>query len=294
MQLHRVPYLVYRISPGLGKISVRIWYQHITRFDKQHEMIFMNYGFAGIDDAPPPTLLGEDEADRYCIQLYHHLTGGIEMAGRDVLEVGSGRGGGSSYISRYLGPRSVTGLDVASRAIDYCAERHVASNLRFVQGDAESLPFGGDTFDVVINVESSHYYASMPRFLSEVRRVLRPGGFLLFADFRAGRGLDTLRRQVAGSGFEVVREELITANVLRALQLDEERKLALINSKVPWLVRKVFKEFASTRGSATYESFHKRHWEYISFILRKRGVLTGAHYNHPRAATPAPQLLTPG
>jgi len=112
----------------------------------------------------------------------------------------------------------------------------------------------------------------MPRFLSKVRRVLRPGGFLLFTDFRAGHGIDALRRQVAGSGFDVVREELITANVLRALQLDEERKLALINSKVPWLVRKVFKEFASIRGIATYESSHKRHWEYISFILRKPAV----------------------
>jgi ubiquinone/menaquinone biosynthesis C-methylase UbiE len=269
MQLHRVPYLVYRISPGLGKISVRIWYQHITRFDKQHQMTFMNYGYAGLDGAPPPALLAEDEADRYCIQLYHHLTGGTEIAGREVLEVGSGRGGGSSYISRYLGPRSMTGLDVASRAVDYCTEHHVASNLRFVQGDAESLPFGGSSYDVVINVESSHYYASMPRFLSEVRRVLRPGGFLLLTDFRTGRGIDTLCKQVAASGFEVVHEELITANVLRALQLDEERKLALINSKVPWLVRKVFKEFASTRGTATYEFFHKRRWEYISFILRK-------------------------
>ena len=269
MQLHRFPHLVYRISPGLGKIPVRIWYQYITRLDKQHEMIFMNYGFAWTDGAPPLALLERDEADRYCIQLYHHLAGSIEMAGRDVLEVGSGRGGGSSYVSRYLRPRSVTGLDMASRAVDYCAKHHAMPNLRFVQGDAESLPFGDASYDVVLNVESSHYYASMPRFLSEVGRVLKPGGFLLFTDFRAGSGIDILRRQVVGSGFEVVREELITANVLRALELDEERKLALIDSKVPWLMRKVFKEFASTRGTATFESFHTRQWEYISFILRK-------------------------
>ena len=269
MQLHRVPYLVYRISPGLGKISVRVWYQYITRFDKHHEMVFMNYGFAGIDGAPPPILLEKDEADRYCIQLYHHLAGSIDMAGRDVLEVGSGRGGGSSYIARYLGPRSVTGLDVASRAVDYCSSHHVVPNLRFVQGDAESLPFSDASYDVVVNVESSHYYASMPRFLVEVRRVLRPGGFFLFTDFRPGRGRESLRRQIAGSGFEVMREKLITANVLRALQLDEERKVALIKSKVPWFVRKVFSEFASTTGTATYEGFRKRHWEYISLVLRK-------------------------
>jgi ubiquinone/menaquinone biosynthesis C-methylase UbiE len=272
LQLHRVPSVVYRISPGLGKVSVRIWYQHITRFDTQHDMTFMNYGFAGLDGAPPPVLLAQDERDRYCIQLYGHLTDGIELTGRDVLEVGSGRGGGCSYVARYRGPRSITGLDVARRAVDYCTTHHLTPNLRFVEGDAESLPFSGASFDAVINVESSHYYASVPRFLSEVRRVLRPGGFFLYTDFRAGRGLDILRRQVAGSGFEAVREELITANVLRALQLDEDRKLALINSKVPWMVRKVFKEFASTRGTATYESFRKRYWEYISFILRKPGA----------------------
>jgi hypothetical protein len=37
-----------------------------------------------------------------------------------------------------------------------------------------------------VNVETSSYYA-LPRFLCEVERVLRPGGFLLYADVRYGR-----------------------------------------------------------------------------------------------------------
>jgi SAM-dependent methyltransferase len=38
-----------------------------------------------------------------------------------------------------------------------------------------------------VNVETSSYYA-LPRFLCEVERVLRPGGFLLYADVRYGWG----------------------------------------------------------------------------------------------------------
>ena len=49
-------------------------------------------------------------------------------------------------------------------------------------GDAESLPFGDEMFDAVVNVESSHCYGSTPAFLAQVKRVLRCGGHFLFAD----------------------------------------------------------------------------------------------------------------
>ena len=56
--------------------------------------------------------------------------------------------------------------------------------LDFVHGDAENLPFPDESFDAVINVEASHIYPHFDRFLSEVKRVLRPGGHFLHVDFR--------------------------------------------------------------------------------------------------------------
>ena len=50
------------------------------------------------------------------------------------------------------------------------------TGLDFVHGDAESLPFSDGSFDAVINVEASHAYPRLTRFLEEVVRVLRPGG----------------------------------------------------------------------------------------------------------------------
>jgi ubiquinone/menaquinone biosynthesis C-methylase UbiE len=276
LRLNKLPYLVFDISPTIGRAFVRLWYQVITHFDPEKAMTFMNYGYADLNGGTPLVLAPADEVNRCCIQLYHHLFSAIDIAGRNILEVGCGRGGGSAFVAQYLKPGSVTGVDIAHKAIEFCNSHYAVPGLSFTRGDAEALDFRDSSFDVVINVESSHYYRSMARFLTEVRRVLRPQGYLILADFRKRHEVAALRVQFQDSGFEVVREQTITSNIVCALDQDNQRKLDLIHKHVPWLFRKVFKEFASTRGTATYESFRQAHWEYFSFILRKPAALSAA------------------
>ena len=95
-------------------------------------MTFMNYGYAELADVDRLALDPSDEVNRYCIQLYHHLTSAVDIVGRDVLEVGCGRGGGSDFIARYLKPRSVTGLDIAHKAVDFCNSHYSVKGLSFV------------------------------------------------------------------------------------------------------------------------------------------------------------------
>jgi len=261
---------LYAVAPGVGRTLIRFWYQHMTRLDKNADMVFMNYGFAGTEAQDPDiTLHPDDESNRYCIQLYHHVAGAVDLSGLDVLEVGCGRGGGASYVARYLKPGSMTGVDIAPGAVEFCDNHYDQPNLGFRQGDAEALPFGDGTFDAVINVESSHCYGSMEQFLAEVYRLLRPGGWFLFADRRHRKGVAPLHDQLERAGFEVVRKRHITANILGALELDNERKQALIRKGVPWFLRNVFRQFAATKGTSLYKSFDKGGWEYVSFVLRK-------------------------
>jgi ubiquinone/menaquinone biosynthesis C-methylase UbiE len=248
----------------------RVWYEGMSVLDRGADMVFMNYGWAETDaDADVLSLLPEDELNRYCIQLYHRVASAIDLVGLNTLEVGCGRGGGASFVMRYLEPRTLTGLDRAGRAIAFCRRHYDAPGLTFVRGDAEAIEFGEDTFDAVINVESSHCYGAMDRFLSGVRRVLKPGGHLLFADLRNQAAVPLLRRQFREAGLVVVEEESLNAAVVRALELDDARKMALIHAKVPRWLQPSFTQFAAMEGTTSmYEMLRRGDKQYLRFVLQ--------------------------
>jgi SAM-dependent methyltransferase len=86
--------------------------------------------------------------------------------------------------------------------------------VEFFEGDAESLPFGDQSFDVVINVESSHSYPRIDRFYSEVARVLVPDGAFLYTDLFSSADYVPRTGQLLEYGFAIELERDITHNVL--------------------------------------------------------------------------------
>jgi ubiquinone/menaquinone biosynthesis C-methylase UbiE len=146
--------------------------------------------------------------------------------------------------------------------------------LEFRVGDAERLPFEDGSIDAVINVESSHCYPSFDRFLAEVRRVLRPGGHFLYADFRAQESISSWEKSLNKSGLLLLQQSDITVNVVAALERDNERKLALIDRLVPKPLRASFLDFAAVKGSALFEGFRTGRMLYRSFVLRRVETLS--------------------
>jgi ubiquinone/menaquinone biosynthesis C-methylase UbiE len=260
------------MKAGIQQALWRLLYEYLSASFRQPEWKFMNYGFKVLDpNAEPLKLETEDEPDRLCIQLYHHVASAIDLTGLDVLEVGSGRGGGASYVARYLHPRSYQGMDLSTKAVELSNRDRKTEGLSFVQGNAEALPFERDSFDAVLNVESSHCYPSFDKFVSEVARVLRPGGYLLFADLRGGKeGLEGLQAHLHSSGLKVVKEELITPNVLASLVEDSDRKLELIKSKGPKWMGRQFLAFAGIKGSRVFEDFASGEYQYVHSVLQKQ------------------------
>lgn len=98
--------------------------------------------------------------------------------GKDVLEVACGAGQGLGYLARRA--RSVVGGDCTASFVEQ-ATSHYGDRVEVLELDAHELPFGEDSFDVVILFEAVYYLARPERFLEECRRVLRDGGVVMIS-----------------------------------------------------------------------------------------------------------------
>ena len=87
-----------------------------------------------------------------------------------VLEIGCGAGGMLGPLSRY---GKVTGLDIAHDYLAYCRRR---GHRDVVHGSGYELPFADSSFDLVALFDTIEHIPDDVRVLSEVKRVLRPGG----------------------------------------------------------------------------------------------------------------------
>ena len=101
---------------------------------------------------------------------------GFAIAGKDVLEIGFGMGTDHLAMARRGG--NMHGIDFTPRNLEVTRERFAlygqTSELR--NGDAENLPYPDGSFDFVYSFGVIHHSPDTARIVSEIRRVLRPGG----------------------------------------------------------------------------------------------------------------------
>lgn len=226
----------------------------------------MNYGYASTSQsAGPPLECLQDAPERFSLQLYNYVTSAVEVRNQDVLEIGCGRGGGANFIKKQLGPKQLVAIDFSLPA--KLPGRNSEERIHFVEGDADALPIGDQQFDVVINIESSHCYRSIEAFVHQVKRVLRPHGHFLYADFCQADRFARLRDLLCQSGMRIVKEDDITGNVLAALEHDSERRSALIKQYVSHSLSRSFREFVGIPDSRIFNDFKNRHKIYFRFVL---------------------------
>ena len=267
MPLGRLFDIAYRRAP-VKRFLWRNWYEFLARWHRDRQWTFMNYGYRPAHGTPPLALAPEDEPDRSCIQLYHLVASAVDLSGREVLEVGSGRGGGASFVARTLRPRRMVGIDVSPGTVALCRARHAMPGLSFEVGNAEQLGFAHASFDAVLNVESSHCYGDPGAFVREVRRVLRPGGHFLYADFRSRDEVDAWRAGLLAAGLRLLAERDITSGVVAALDADDARKRDLIEAQFARPLRRAIGRFAGLRGTALYNEFRSGTLVYRAFVLQ--------------------------
>ena len=112
----------------------------------------------------------------------------LPAAPADVLDIGCGTGGASDAMQRRWPGARVVALDWSLGMLGETGARCGDRVLR-VCADLLRLPLAARRFDLVFSSLALQWVTDLPRALAEMRRVLRPGGLLLFTSF----GPDTLR-----------------------------------------------------------------------------------------------------
>jgi ubiquinone/menaquinone biosynthesis C-methylase UbiE len=118
--------------------------------------------------------------------LNHRLVSDARLRpGQQVLDLGSGTGYPALLAAQVVGPQGhVVGIDLAEAMLAAAgrkASRLDLTNITFRSGDVTTLPFETAAFDAVISRFCLMFLPEIPKALSEIARVLKPGGYLAAA-----------------------------------------------------------------------------------------------------------------
>ncbi|HEV2816341.1 MAG TPA: methyltransferase domain-containing protein [Allosphingosinicella sp.] len=126
--------------------------------------------------------------------LYHDLLGPLlfepyawDLAGRTaalqparILETAAGTGIVTGALMREASQAEIVATDLNQAMLDVAAKRLVSWRVQFQQADAQALPFADSSFDAVVCQFGAMFFPDRVAAFAEARRVLKPGGRLLF------------------------------------------------------------------------------------------------------------------
>lgn len=132
--------------------------------------------------------------------LNHFLSLGIDRSWRrkaiaqllpykpqQVLDIATGTGDLALEINKQLQPQHIIGIDISPGMLDIGRQKieklQLQSIIELMEGDSEALPFEDNSFDAVTVAFGVRNFAHIEKGLSEMLRVLRPGGQCMILEF---------------------------------------------------------------------------------------------------------------
>ena len=148
-------------------------------------------------------------------------------AGQKYLDVGCGNGAAPIHLARKY-HLDVTGIDVDLDQIRLAEEQSQGlDNVRFLTINGAQLPFEDGQFDIVLTNKVTHHIPDWEAAVAEMIRVLKPNGYLIYADLIYSHWLATVGQALAGN-----RAGFPTSSALTSI-FEQERLAKIHRSKSP-------------------------------------------------------------
>ena len=122
-----------------------------------------------------------EEGQKFFNWFAPHVVNVLDLKDKDVLDLGCGYGGETVWCAE-KGVRTIIGIDKAFKVVRQAfkfAKFKNTTNVRFLQGEAENLPFHDGSFDVIKSYDVLEHVSHPEYVLKECERVLRKGGIAL-------------------------------------------------------------------------------------------------------------------
>jgi len=251
-----------------GRKAVSLYYEIVYALAAPKHVNTMNYGFAPVTENLRQFHPSKDQALQYELywQTFSQLDDSLNSS-EILCEVGCGRGGGLAFLQK-LTEATVVGLERSRSARRY-AHKYFRLDVR--SATAPILPLEDESIDVFLSVEAAHLYHN-DRFVSELNRCLKVGGFVLLADCHLGSNQhvhDRLSSLYSANGFAIDEWRDIRPNVLQALGYDEPRKQALM-AILPGFLREEAGLYMGMVNSPRFNEMKRDLRAYFIFRARKQ------------------------
>ncbi len=152
--------------------------EYYTSLRSFYDTIFEESGYYNLGWLPKGSKGDYTDGQRTLVSKITEPLQGCE--GGRILDIGCGQGAPAEQAAKETGAE-VVGLELVASQLAVCRPRK-SDTLSFVQGDAAILPFANNSFDGIYSIESAFHYQDKSAFITEVARVLKPGGYFSLAD----------------------------------------------------------------------------------------------------------------
>ncbi|MCL6606426.1 MAG: class I SAM-dependent methyltransferase [Paenibacillus sp.] len=126
--------------------------------------------------------LYHQEKEVYIEHMTRYLFASQFVKGKVILDIACGSGYGTDLLAK-SGASKIYGVDISQEAVDFCLQNYKSLSTEFIVGNVIDIPLPSRSIDLVVSFETIEHVNELEqrKFLSEIKRVLKPDGGLIIS-----------------------------------------------------------------------------------------------------------------